>query len=238
MQMPYLHWDTRRCFDKRAKFMEATLEGKHWVPQGLENQRQSLYEITRDYLNEGSSLHPRRSLDQFFYSRLSDTTTRDNDQVVSKHTLRGPGGPKMIMVDQLWLWVIKPVESEAELKRPNGDSASGYPEACELPKHESLVTFFPKKECKDSGGERDMHCQIADLQQRILDELGEKRCADESVDYLAAITIQQAVEAMFEERYESLDFLEIFRAAIGDAVSQNSSIPEWLRLISKWNIPN
>jgi hypothetical protein len=236
--MPYLHWDTRRCFNDRAKFMEDISEGKHRIPQGLEEQRKSLYEITHDYLNEGSSLHPRRSLDQFFYSHLSDTTTRDNDQVVSKHTIWGPGGPKMVMVDQLWLWVIKPVESEPKLPDLNGESASESPEACDLPKHESLVTFFPKKECEDSGSERDMHWQIADLKQRILDTLGEKRCADESVDYLAAITIQQAVEAMFEVRYESLDFLEIFRAAIGEAVSQNSSILEWLRLISKWKIPD
>jgi hypothetical protein len=219
--MPYIHWDIRRCFKKRAKFMEDILEGKHRIPQGLEEQRKSLYEITHDYLNEGSSLHPRRSLDQFFYSRLSDTTTRDNDQVVSKHTLRSPGGPKMVMVDQLWLWVIKPVELEPELTDPNGDSANERPEAGDhLPKHESLVTFFPKKECEDSAGERDMHWQIADLKQRILDELGERAWEDQSANYLVAIIIQQAVEAMFKVRNESLDFLETFRVAIGEAVGK------------------
>jgi hypothetical protein len=149
---------------------------------------------------------------------------RDNDQVVSKHTVRSQGGPKMVMVDQLWLWIIKPVESKPEATNPNGEPASRTPEIREIPKHESLVTFFPKKECEDSAGERDMHWQIADLKQRIKDELGEKPWADQSANYLAATIIQKTVEAMFDVRNESLDFLEIFRAAIGEAVSQSSSL--------------
>jgi hypothetical protein len=132
--------------------MKGIFEDKHPpVPHYLEEQRKSLYEITQDYLKAGSSLHPRRSLDQFFYSRLSDTVVRDNDQVVSKRTLWSQGGSKMVMVDQLWLWVIKPIESESEATGPTRESASETPDVLKIPKHESLVTFFPKKECEDSG---------------------------------------------------------------------------------------
>ena len=49
------------------------------------------------------SYHPRRTLDQFYYSRLERTDERDNDQVASKQTKESPLGAKMIMVDQLWL---------------------------------------------------------------------------------------------------------------------------------------
>lgn len=52
-------------------------------------------------------LHPRRTLDQFFYHGI-DTTQRDSDQVVwrycQKH--RDFEEPKLFMVDQLWMWIL------------------------------------------------------------------------------------------------------------------------------------
>lgn len=53
------------------------------------------------------SLHPRRTLDQFFYHGI-DTDQRDSDQVVwrfcEKH--RKHEEPKLFMVDQLWMWIL------------------------------------------------------------------------------------------------------------------------------------
>jgi hypothetical protein len=60
-------------------------------------------------------LHPRRTLDQFYYSSLSDTAGRDRDQTISKWTGDNVGeegrseavnSSLLIMVDQLWCWVL------------------------------------------------------------------------------------------------------------------------------------
>ena len=220
--MPYLHWDRLQSFNERAAFLQGVFDGKKPpVPPGLEEQKSALYEISKDCLNEGSSFHPRRSLDQFFYSRLPNTTQRDNDQVVSKNTKWSPDGTKMVMVDQLWLWVIDPNITELEPGgRNTGDkSAREMLEVSEESVHQSLVTFFPMKECDDEEGKKDNHWDTADLKLSILKELGENPPEGHSAWYVAAITIQQAVKAMLEARNESLDFLEIFRAAIGKAGS-------------------
>lgn len=58
------------------------------------------------YLNHTRPLiHPRRTLDQFFYHGI-DTSARDIDQVVYRFCRRYEIEPKVFMVDQLWLWVI------------------------------------------------------------------------------------------------------------------------------------
>lgn len=83
-----------------------------------------------EYLHKKPPLHPRRTLDQSYYGTLKDTATRDRDQVVYRATT--PVGhdcrenidkdgrwrkckqcqedsrkvPRLIMVDQLWLWIL------------------------------------------------------------------------------------------------------------------------------------
>ncbi|CZR67992.1 uncharacterized protein PAC_17891 [Phialocephala subalpina] len=51
-------------------------------------------------------LQPRRTLDQYFYTHLKNTTMRDSDQVVYRHMLKRNMPPKIFMVDQLWLWIL------------------------------------------------------------------------------------------------------------------------------------
>ncbi|KAL4985782.1 hypothetical protein BDW68DRAFT_189388 [Aspergillus falconensis] len=52
-------------------------------------------------------LHPRRTLDQYFYYTLNNTTHRNQDQVVARHgQSQGKKQPVVLMVDQLWLWRI------------------------------------------------------------------------------------------------------------------------------------
>jgi hypothetical protein len=72
-----------------------------------------------------SSLHPRRTLDQFYYPSLEDTSARDADQTISKWSDRGSNRASkgkwvvsddslLIMVDQLWCWVL----DESKLPEP------------------------------------------------------------------------------------------------------------------------
>jgi hypothetical protein len=81
-----------------------------------------------EYLHQRPPLHPRRTLDQSYYRALKNTETRDRDQVVYRATTPEPHDclekmdqrdrkckqchedirkvPRVIMVDQLWLWIL------------------------------------------------------------------------------------------------------------------------------------
>jgi hypothetical protein len=80
------------------------------------------------YLHQRPPLHPRRTLDQSYYGALKHTGTRDRDQVVYRATTPERHDclevmdekdkwckqchqdvrkvPRLIMVDQLWLWIL------------------------------------------------------------------------------------------------------------------------------------
>ncbi|KAK0732283.1 hypothetical protein B0H67DRAFT_655694 [Lasiosphaeris hirsuta] len=75
------------------------------------------------YLHAQPPLHPRRTLDQSYYGALKSTRARDRDQVVYRGTTPEPHAcvgmdaceqcnddirkvPRIIMVDQLWLWIL------------------------------------------------------------------------------------------------------------------------------------
>jgi hypothetical protein len=52
-------------------------------------------------------LHVRRTLDQYYYTTLKDTEERDKDQVIYRELRRRKAEePKIIVVDQLWLWIL------------------------------------------------------------------------------------------------------------------------------------
>ena len=95
--------------------------------------------LIHEYLHKKPPLHPRRTLDQSYYGKLKDTATRDRDQVVYRATT--PVGhdcqenidkddlwrkcgqcqedsrkvQRLIMVDQLWLWVLDESMSSTQL---------------------------------------------------------------------------------------------------------------------------
>jgi hypothetical protein len=60
--------------------------------------------LLRGYINEKAPLHVRRTLDQYYFPTLEDTSARDKDQVVFRNT--GRLSKRVVMVDQLWLWII------------------------------------------------------------------------------------------------------------------------------------
>ncbi|KAK4464936.1 magnesium transport protein cora [Cladorrhinum samala] len=79
--------------------------------------------LMTNYLHSQPPLHPRRTLDQAYYGALRSTTSRDRDQVVYRGTTAEPHEclgmevcqqckedvrktPRIIMVDQLWMWVL------------------------------------------------------------------------------------------------------------------------------------
>lgn len=104
MFMPYLHFET----DEHRKEMQAAIENVT-----TRHHSQTLHEdelLIRAHLTASTSfLHVRRTLDQFFYHNI-DTRSRDSDQVVWRYQVGNTDNsaldPKILMVDQLWMFVI------------------------------------------------------------------------------------------------------------------------------------
>jgi hypothetical protein len=99
--MPYLNWELYR---KLPSDVCGTL------PEVSQGKRPSL-------------VHPRRTLDQFYFPALESTTNRDADQTVSKWTgtsvIKADGGDSaapdslVVLVGQVWLWVLDGCKSLA-----------------------------------------------------------------------------------------------------------------------------
>ncbi|KAF2110783.1 hypothetical protein BDV96DRAFT_635365, partial [Lophiotrema nucula] len=119
--MPFLHWDFN-CFRLRRKEALKELQDQHQVsPQFDRNLIKSLLSLKQgdkisaeqclviDYFQDTyRSLHLRRTLDQYYYSTLEDTESRDISQVSSRYQEKTRSSIKtMTMVDQLWLWVLQ-----------------------------------------------------------------------------------------------------------------------------------
>ncbi|KAH7369612.1 hypothetical protein BKA65DRAFT_385928 [Rhexocercosporidium sp. MPI-PUGE-AT-0058] len=95
------------------------------LSEAIDNYQEQ--ELLKTYLYHNPPFHPRRTLDQSYYWTLKTTKKRDRDQVVYRGTApkkqfmhsgehRKPGCPhcrmdsrkvpRVIMVDQLWLWIL------------------------------------------------------------------------------------------------------------------------------------
>ncbi|KAH9907232.1 hypothetical protein F4778DRAFT_721108 [Xylariomycetidae sp. FL2044] len=204
LYLPYLHWDSFECFKRRSKYMEDTGRGAMTeMPDDLSDSSKSLFRAIRDDENKAFSLHPRRTLDQYFYSSLPDTAYRDSDQVVYRMTGDSRGGRKLVMVDQLWLWFLSFQNFE-----------------------EIVLTCFPNKEVEKKVGQDDLWT-IADIHQAVIDDVMGLDGAVSDIGGgcdLAGVIMDQAVNAMLNVRNEkSLDFLDIFRSAIGRVTEEQTN---------------
>ncbi|KAI9869299.1 MAG: hypothetical protein M1813_000088 [Trichoglossum hirsutum] len=107
--MPYLTFSTLDHLLQEAK---ASKEGKQPKDESHATEiNEAAYALSLDEelmkAYEGQVVHKSRSLDQYYYSSLSDTKFRDSDQVVTRYFKDKEGVKKrMLRVDQLWLWII------------------------------------------------------------------------------------------------------------------------------------
>ncbi|RYO95467.1 hypothetical protein DL762_000029 [Monosporascus cannonballus] len=115
VELPYMNWDSYGdfCSLRRVYTDQRVTPGSS--TQNTATTRVTMQRDLARYLDETLPLHPRRTLDQFYYSSLTNTATRDVDQTISKWTgsnLDEEGRAAavtdslMVMVDQLWCWVL------------------------------------------------------------------------------------------------------------------------------------
>ncbi|KAK7917809.1 ankyrin repeat protein [Apiospora marii] len=101
MFMPYLHYETD---ESRQKMMDA-IKIVSSASNASSQDKTPDTMLLEAYLNKKPSLHPRRTLDQFFYRGI-DTSARDRDQVVYRYCEDHGHERKVFMVDQLWVFVL------------------------------------------------------------------------------------------------------------------------------------
>lgn len=96
--MPFLHYETH---NQRVSMTETIRKARTNEKLPENPSRDEL--LVHAYKD---ALHPRRTLDQFFYHGI-ETDQRDSDQVVWRFCKKyRQDEPKLFMVDQLWLWVL------------------------------------------------------------------------------------------------------------------------------------
>ncbi|KAL3468170.1 hypothetical protein BJX64DRAFT_246984 [Aspergillus heterothallicus] len=105
--MPYLHFETAKRREQMQKAIEEA-QGPQTPRPGINRTPTRDELLLRAHLTSSTtSLHIRRTLDQFFYPNI-DTRTRDGDQVVYRYQKDSAQDPKIFMVDQLWMWILGP----------------------------------------------------------------------------------------------------------------------------------
>ncbi|KAL5313433.1 hypothetical protein ACEPPN_019166 [Leptodophora sp. 'Broadleaf-Isolate-01'] len=74
VKLPYIHWETTQGQDDTMRILEGK-SSKEADPSDT---------LLQTYIGKNPPLHIRRTLDQYYYSRLKDTKLRDHDQVANR----------------------------------------------------------------------------------------------------------------------------------------------------------
>ncbi|KAH0491229.1 hypothetical protein TgHK011_002667 [Trichoderma gracile] len=217
--MPYLHWDEEEKMRERARLIAENasgLRGDEILPHEWKPRREEL--LMTEYLfnettpdpNSRHVLHVRRTLDQSLYHNLIDTRIRDGDQAV--HRYPGNGGNKeqrpIIMVDQLWLWI---------LVGPSG-------------KADTVVTCFPSRDWYDVGMDKDTtqagpildERRTTDVLQITKSYLQQRPNAVKSPYDLAGVIASRCSRALLDHSSDMLNFAEVYENSISSIMDEEA----------------
>ncbi|THC95621.1 hypothetical protein EYZ11_004883 [Aspergillus tanneri] len=197
MFMPYLHFETA---EGRQKMQEAIqrAETLNFPSMGTSRSPTRDEMLIRAHLASSSStsLHVRRTLDQFFYPNI-DTQIRDQDQVVYRYQTKGQGRerywkePKIFMVDQLWMWILG-----------TNLIVTSFPQRWEQPKNDPLNVL-----------------------DGIIEDINSKTREPVRSIYDLAITITNRCSGVFDRHRmgdEEYQFLDMFESSIGIATDRET----------------
>ena len=191
---PFLHWESYTAWIERQELLQAISEHKAGKPQPDR-------EMVAKYLHHTAPLHDRRSLHQAYYHDFGMIKSLPKyEQVMQRFTAQTDSDSvKVMVVDQLWLWVIK---------------GTGAAEGAKDTSHPDLVvTAFPDR----FNGAHD----TANVYQSIIEHL--KRGLQPRLRgaiHLVAAILDHCTGVFFEKQLEHDKwFVEFFAAAIGTVVS-------------------
>ncbi|KAJ5574827.1 hypothetical protein N7450_008726 [Penicillium hetheringtonii] len=194
--MPYLHFETA---ERRQRMLEAIQRAQllNLQPRALRRTRTRDEMLIDAHLSSSTtSLHVRRTLDQFFYPNI-DTQSRDQDQVVYRYQTKGPGregpdtDPKIFMVDQLWMWILG-----------TNLIVTSFPQRWDQPKNDPLNVL-----------------------DGIIEDINSKTREPVKSVYDLAITITNRCSGVFDRHRlgdDEYQFLDMFESSIGIATDKET----------------
>lgn len=194
--MPYLHFETA---ERRERMLEAIQRAQllNLQPRALRRTRTRDEMLIDAHLSSSTtSLHVRRTLDQFFYPNI-DTQSRDQDQVVYRYQTKGPGregpetDPKIFMVDQLWMWILG-----------TNLIVTSFPQRWDQPKNDPLNVL-----------------------DGIIEDINSKTREPVKSVYDLAITITNRCSGVFDRHRlgdDEYQFLDMFESSIGIATDKET----------------
>lgn len=227
--LPYLHWDSFKNLQKRADIIRLRRDQPHARPiaKHVASGQSMEHKLIWQHLTSDRPVHCRRTLDQYGYPSLRNTSVRDGDQILYKRTkadadaqppkehsmkqklqlhrsaatrqssslpVADDGAAKVLMVDQLWLWIVD---------------------------KQTVVTFFaPKEKEEDDAG----LWREGDLRSEIYQDVNgdyANQCAD-PFDF-AALAVYHAVKALLDRTTDrDLQVFRIFEEYISILTEQQT----------------
>jgi hypothetical protein len=90
--LPYLHWDSFRNLQRRARIIQKRREQPHARPvdKDVAIGKSMEHKLIWQHLSSAWPVHCRRTLDQYGYPTLRSTEVRDGDQILYKRTILQP----------------------------------------------------------------------------------------------------------------------------------------------------
>jgi len=151
--------------------------------------------LLRENINTNPPLHVRRTLDQYYFPTLEDTSERDQDQVVYRGTKAGKSfhtrNTRVVMVDQLWLWILD---------------------------DNTIITSFPRRWGRNKPDPSGVHKSLRDRLEHGTDEI-------RSIHHLALIIIDQCSRVFFDRTKpldERPEVMDLFSEALGNITQMTS----------------
>ncbi|KAM0712140.1 hypothetical protein Q7P37_011234 [Cladosporium fusiforme] len=161
--------------------------------------------LVQEYLHHKPPLHARRTLDQYYYYMLKDTRVRDADQVVTRWAIKQLGEPhhNILMVDQLWIWVIVGQGNQPD----------------------RVVSCFPDRQGLKSW-------PLDDLQRNVLNHKPKNREPIATTAGLCSRIISTCSDIFgWSQEAELVRFLHFFEATVGrigdDEISRLKEFRDW-----------
>ncbi|KAI0009457.1 hypothetical protein F4779DRAFT_617633 [Xylariaceae sp. FL0662B] len=171
--------------------------------------------LLRDNIQQNPPLHIRRTLDQYYFPTLDDTSERDKDQVVYRGTKpsRDPQAhnTRVVMVDQLWLWILD---------------------------DNTIITSFPRRWGRNKPDPSGVHKSLRERLQNGAEDIT-------SIYHLALIIIDQCSRVFFDRTKpldQRPEVMDLFASDIGDVTDFTTIAHEsfWrnVALVSDDLVPN
>ena len=208
--LPYLHWDSFRGLQRRASVINRRKQQTRARPiaKDIALGRSLEHKLIWQHLTSDRPVHCRRTLDQYGYPSLRNTSVRDADQILYKRTKAGNDAlpPKESKLKHKNRSTARRQSVVAGTFNDPRDRASSGDEIAKvlmvdqmwlwIIDHQTVVTFFSPKEKEDND---DGLWREGDLRSAIYQDINgdyANQCAD-PFDF-AALAVFHAIRALLE----------------------------------------